>query len=114
MTIARVPRDAIERAKAAMQEAPRKSLTDTKKIEAVRLMTADIRRMRAKGYSFAEIAEIVRGAGVDVSADGIKTMLRRNKRKAEMEPETKGRKRKDPSTPRARSAVFTPRPDTEL
>src|ERR1035438_375327 len=80
----------IERLKRTMENVPEQRVEEVTTMQAVRMLSSQIRAMQAKGYGLSAIAEFMSDNGVVVTAKTLKTYLgearaagaRKNRRKA--------------------------------
>jgi len=94
------------------------------KAETVRMLSREIGTLQKRGYSLEQIAEYLKGEGMDIGTPTLKSYMQRSKAKAaESKPTQQAKKDTPPSPPSEIStprpevdkskAYFTPRPDTD-
>jgi len=93
------------------------------KQQAVRILAKEIAALRTRGYTIDQIAETLKGEGLDISTPTLKNYLQRARQ--ETAKRNRGKTRKDTPPGRAAPAVkaqatssatkatFTPTPDTD-
>lgn len=104
----------IESIAAKLREMPPVEKKEHSKQEAVRMLAKEIVSLQKRGYTIEQIADALRGNGLDISTPTLKNYLQRT---------TQARKKKDtpPAPPRpankgssdASRATFTPKPDSD-
>ncbi|OYQ23898.1 hypothetical protein CHU93_16745 [Sandarakinorhabdus cyanobacteriorum] len=75
-----IAKDAVTKAREALKGTKAKVDVKVTKTAAVRRLEPEIRRLRSKGYSFQDIAEILKQAEIEISPDSLKSALQRAKK----------------------------------
>jgi hypothetical protein len=97
----------IERLQRTMEIVPEQRVEEVTTVQAVRMLSSQIRGMQTKGYGLAAIAELLSDNGVVVTTKTLKTYLgearaaggRKNRRKAKVQrPATAGAAATTPTT----------------
>ena len=95
------------------------------KAETVRMLAKEITSLQKRGYALEQIADYLKGEGLDIGTPTLKSYLQRTKAAAVATSKSKAQAQKDTpppappetSTPRPEvdksKAYFTPRPDTD-
>ena len=93
------------------------------KQEAVRILSKEITSLKTRGYTIDQIAETLRGEGLDISTPTLRSYLQRAKPGASKRQNGRTRKDtppplpcpsvKEQATSRATRATFTPTPDSD-
>lgn len=75
-----IARDAVAKALEALKATKAKTDVKLTRTAAVRRLVPEITRLRRKGYSFQDIADILKQAEIEISADSLKSTLQRAKK----------------------------------
>jgi hypothetical protein len=75
MSRRKIPASAIKDLQRVLGDAPERRPSEFSQKEAVRVLFPEIRAMQAKGYSVAEIAQVLSERGVEVRASSLRTLL---------------------------------------
>jgi hypothetical protein len=103
----------IERLQRTMENVPEQPVEEVTTMQAIRMLSSQIRAMQAKGYGLSAIAELLSDNGVVVTAKTLKTYLgearaaggRKNRRKTKVHrPITDGAPATGPTTESKRAA----------
>ncbi len=112
--------DKIESIAAKFRELPeiQNKEREVSKQEAVKMLSKEIVSLQKRGYSIEQIAEMMRGEGLDIATPTLKNYIQRAK------PQTKKvQKGVQASAPKStthegksgvKKSTFTPRPDSEI
>jgi len=93
------------------------------KQEAVRILAKEIAALKTRGYTIDQIAETLKGEGLDISTPTLKNYLQRARQGTAKRNSRKTRKdtspgpaapaMKEQATSKAIKATFSPKPDTD-
>jgi hypothetical protein len=82
------------------------------KQEAVSMLYKEIQALQKRGYKLEQIAEALRGEGLEITTPTLKSYLQRAQLQKQKPKPTPGKKKTNGGGESSR-ATFTPRPDTE-
>ena len=116
----------IEAVRSKLRDLPtiEKTRKEHNKAETVRMLSKEITALQKRGYSLEQIADYIKGEGLDIGTLTLRSYLQRTKASAAPKPKAQAEKDTPPplppetqKTPRPdvdkSRAYFTPRPDTD-
>lgn len=114
----------IEAVRAKLKDLPsiEKIRTEHTKADTVKMLSREIISLQKRGYSLEQIADFIKGEGLDIGTPTMKSYLQRSKAAAASKPKVQAQKDTHPAPPQtplppkpvdAPKGSFSPRPDSD-
>ncbi len=114
----------IEAVRAKLKDLPaiEKIRTEHTKADTVKMLSKEIISLQKRGYSLEQIADFIKGEGLDIGTPTMKSYLQRSKAAATLKTKVQAQKDTPPSPPQtpqppkpgdSPKGSFSPRPDSD-